>query len=229
MDENGATEQVSSALNHAATAALDQQRQAREQAREQAKDEVQKRDLELVQRVQHGDQTAFEQLYYQYQGPVGRMVAHMVRDPEQVSDLLQEIFAKAYFALPKLDAETPFRPWLFRLASNHTIDYLRRQKRRPQVADPGPEQEWDLPDQSHPDALHRVLTRDLARKLLNSLKPRDRMLLVLQEFQELSLEEIGQIMGMRLPAVKVGLFRARKRLQEHYRDLPAKHVGRRSR
>ncbi|MGH9536076.1 MAG: RNA polymerase sigma factor [Terriglobales bacterium] len=178
----------------------------------------------LVLRIQAGDGAAFESLYARYQGPISRLVANMVRYPEVVPDLVQEIFAKAYFALGSFTPGMPFRPWLYRLASNHTIDFLRRQRRQPRTAEPpaldsAETREWELPDTSGPNALERLVSRDLAAKLLSGMKPRDRQLLVMQDLQDLSLEEICAVTGLGLSAVKVGLFRARKRMLASYQKL----------
>jgi RNA polymerase sigma factor (sigma-70 family) len=175
-------------------------------------------DLPLVSRARRGDQVAFEELYYRYQQPITRLVANMVRQPEVVPDLVQEIFAKVYFALEGFSPGMPFRPWLYRVAGNHTIDFLRKRRRTPEEVSTTTEDdaEWVLPDRRAVDARQRVIARDLADKLLRTLKPRDRMLLVLKEMDELSLEEIGSITGMGISAVKVALFRARRRLFDRY-------------
>ncbi len=185
----------------------------------------------LVRQIQSGDGAAFEALYARYQGAISRLVANMIRHPEAVPDLVQEIFAKAYLALGSFTPGMPFRPWLYRLASNHTIDYLRRQRRQPRAADPpaaldgGEAREWDLPDTSHANALERLVSRDLAGKLLASLRPRDRQLLVMQDLQDLSLEEISAATGLGLSAVKVGLFRARKRMLASYQRLAKRRLS----
>ncbi|MHB8736600.1 MAG: RNA polymerase sigma factor, partial [Terriglobales bacterium] len=178
-------------------------------------------DLALVLRVQQGDAAAFEELYYRHQAGVSRMVANFVRYPEVVPDLVQEIFAKVYLRFDSYSPRLPFRPWLYRVASNHCLDFLRHRRRQPlQVSttmEDDPTREWTLPDPAGERMQARLVARDLAGKLLLELSPRDRMLLVLKEINELSLEEIGAITGLRLSAVKVGLFRARKRMLEKYR------------
>jgi RNA polymerase sigma-70 factor (ECF subfamily) len=178
-------------------------------------------DLPLVQRIQNGDGAAFEELYARYQQPITRMVANIVRNPEVVPDLVQEIFTKVYFAMEGFTPGLPFRPWLYRVATNYCVDYLRKRKRQPPListtGETGEEQEWLLPDGSA-SVLQRLVSSDLAGKLLLALKPRDRMLLVMKEMQEMSLEEIGQVTHMGVSAVKVALFRARKRMLDQYQN-----------
>lgn len=185
---------------------------------------VEDADWPLVQRIQQHDAAAFEQLYARYRGPISRMVANIVRYPDQVPDLVQEIFAKAYFSLAGFTPGLPFRPWLYRLASNHCIDFIRKRRRQPIEADPPMDadhqpREWDLPDPGAGGVLEHLVSHDLADKLLRALKPRDRALLVMQDLQGMSLDEISAATGLGLSAVKVGLFRARKRLLAGYRKL----------
>ncbi len=176
-------------------------------------------DLPLVKRIQKGDGAAFEELYARYQQPITRMVANIVRYPEIVPDLVQEIFTKVYFAMEGFTPGLPFRPWLYRVATNYCVDYLRKRKRQPPqvstTADNGEEHDWLLPDPSA-SVLQHVVSHDLAGKLLLDLKPRDRMLLVMKEMQDMSLEEIAQVTHMGVSAVKVALFRARKRMLDQY-------------
>lgn len=179
-------------------------------------------DLPLVQRIQNGDGAAFEELYARYQQPITRLVANIVRYREVVPDLVQEIFTKVYFAMEGFTPGMPFRPWLYRVATNHCVDHLRKRKRQPPqvstTAETGEDQEWMVPDQSA-SVLQKLVASELAGKLLMELKPRDRMLLVMKEMQDLSLEEIGDVTHMGMSAVKVALFRARRRMLNEYQQL----------
>lgn len=176
-------------------------------------------DLPLVKRIQAGDGSAFEELYARYQQPITRLVANIVRYPEVVPDLVQEVFTKVYFAMEGFTPGLPFRPWLYRVTTNYCVDYLRKRKRQPvqvsTTSETGDDQEWLIPDPSA-GVLQHLVSSDLAGKLLLALKPRDRMLLVMKEMQEMSLDEIGQVTHMGVSAVKVALFRARKRMLNLY-------------
>ena len=180
---------------------------------------VDDQDFPLVRRIQMGDGAAFEELYARYQQPITRMVANIIRYPEAVPDLVQEIFTKVYFALDGFTPGLPFRPWLYRVATNYCVDYLRKRKRQPPqvstTAEDGEDHDWLLPDPSA-SVLQHMVSNDLAGKLLQGLKPRDRMLLVMKEMQDMSLDEIAQVAHMSVSAVKVALFRARKRMLEQY-------------
>jgi RNA polymerase sigma factor (sigma-70 family) len=176
-------------------------------------------DLPLVKRIQAGDGSAFEELYARYQQPITRLVANIVRYPEVVPDLVQEVFTKVYFAMEGFTPGLPFRPWLYRVTTNYCVDYLRKRKRQPvqvsTTSETGDDQEWLIPDPAA-GVLQHLVASDLAGKLLLALKPRDRMLLVMKEMQEMSLDEIGQVTHMGVSAVKVALFRARKRMLDLY-------------
>jgi RNA polymerase sigma-70 factor (ECF subfamily) len=193
-------------------------------------------DTVLVGRVRAGDEAAFEQLYLRYRDRVTRMVANIVRDSAATPDLVQEIFTKAYFAVAssshrrlgvtsaEFRAGSPFRPWLYKVATNHCLDHLRRQGRRPFHLTI--EDEWTadetgavVPVADSVDALKQLVSRDLVQKLLRMLKPRDRVLLVMKEIEELSLEEMSEVTGMGVTAVKVALFRARRRMLDRYQKM----------
>ena len=158
-------------------------------------------------------------MYARYQQPITRLVANIVRYPEVVPDLVQEVFTKVYFAMEGFTPGLPFRPWLYRVTTNYCVDYLRKRKRQPvqvsTTSETGDDQEWLIPDPAA-GVLQHLVASDLAGKLLLALKPRDRMLLVMKEMQEMSLDEIGQVTHMGVSAVKVALFRARKRMLNLY-------------
>lgn len=176
-------------------------------------------DQTLVERAKAGEARAFEQLYARYQAPIGRMVANLVRNPADTPDLVQEIFTKVYFALDRIRPNSPFRPWLYRVAGNHCLDYLRKRKRQPVWMDA----ESALGENSLPamgaSPAERVLAQDLVGKLFTELKPRDRWLLVMKEVEGQTLEEMSTITGMGISALKVALFRARRRIQRRYQEM----------
>jgi RNA polymerase sigma-70 factor (ECF subfamily) len=181
--------------------------------------ESQDPDQHLIVRAQAGDEQAFATLYSRYQAPIARLAANLTRRPDDTPDLVQEIFTKVYFALHRVRSDAPFRPWLYRVAGNHCLDYLRKNKRQPVTTSFEPEYDnaWTASHEANPARSHEA--RDLVSKLFHHLKPRDRWLLVMKEIEGLSLEEMAAITGMANSALKVALFRARKRLQRQYQTL----------
>ncbi len=176
-------------------------------------------DQHLVVRAQAGDREAFAAIYSRYQGPIARLAANITRRPNEAPDLVQEIFTKIYFSLDRVRSDVPFRPWLYRVAGNHCLDYLRKQKRQPRTDSLIPEYDDGWLASTGPDPARKSEARDLVDKLFHGLRPRDRWLLVMKEIEGLSLDEMAAITGMAHSALKVALFRARKRMQKQYQML----------
>lgn len=176
---------------------------------------------EWVLRCQRGDREAFGPLVERFQRRVYSLVFHLVRRPDEVEDLAQEIFLKAFKAIRSYNSQSSFGTWLSRLAVNHCYDYLRRQ-RASRVS-----YYWQIPEQhlraleakepqepSRPDAEQKIALRDLADKLLARAPADDRTILVLKEVEDLSVKEIAEILNLNPSTVKVRLHRARKRMLE---------------
>lgn len=179
-------------------------------------------DAELVIRVRDGDETAFEELFHRHRRRVALIAGRFFRQREQIEEIVQETFTKAYFALDSFTGhgELSFATWLARIAFNFCYDELRRLKRRPEsvAADLTAEDAaWlkeNLSDKSaRGDAESAVVSRDLARKLLARLSPEDRLVLVLLDIEEMSVSEIAQVTAWSLSKVKVRAHRARASLR----------------
>lgn len=166
-----------------------------------------------------GDAEAFRQLVKRYERPVFGLVVRLVRDRETAEDLAQEAFLRAFRALPSYDPTRRFASWLLRIAHNAAIDALRRRGPRtvplgaPVDEEDGPELE--VADTTRPDPEQAAAGRDLGRQLegaLRSLRPEHRTALLLRFRDELSYEEIAEVMGIPLGTVKTFIHRARQEL-----------------
>jgi RNA polymerase sigma-70 factor, ECF subfamily len=144
-------------------------------------------------------------------------------DREMVRDLSQESFIRAFAGLASYRAEMPFGAWLRAIVANICYDELRRRQRRPEdlVADfSGPESTWvqlvneATPEQIVDAAEQRQEAHELAHRLLDSLRPEDRMVMVLKETEERSVREIAEIMGWSEAKVKIRAFRARQLMRK---------------
>lgn len=173
----------------------------------------------LIRRVQSGDAAAFEPLLTAYEKGVYNLCLRMVRNPADAEDLAQETFLKAYRGIAGYRGESKFSVWLYRIASNLCLDFLRQQKRRPTAPltvedEDGDMRETELADgRLQPERLlEQKLTGDSLRRGLDALPPEFRQVLLLRELQELSYEEIGGILGLESGTVKSRIFRARKKL-----------------
>ena len=179
---------------------------------------------ELVARAKAGDTDAFEQLVLDNQNRIYSLAFRMVNDREEAADLAQEAFLKAWQGLSSFQGDSSFATWVYRLATNVCIDFLRRQKRRRAVVSvtsmDDPDSGWTEPADREQDP-QRILERaELGQVLANGLEAlpdHHRQVLVLRELSGLSYQEIGQALGLDNGTVKSRIARARKALQKRLR------------
>ena len=176
-------------------------------------------EAQIVRRVLQGDVNAFEKLVTEYEKAVYAIAQRMTGNPEDAADMTQETFIKAYNSLQSFRGDSKFSVWLYRIASNVCLDFLRSRSRKPTVSlsvedDEGEEAQLDIADESQsPEVLlERGLTRNAVRRGLDTLPPDYRQILLLREIQGLSYDEISTALGIDIGTVKSRIFRARKRL-----------------
>jgi RNA polymerase sigma-70 factor (ECF subfamily) len=173
-----------------------------------------------VQRVQAGDATAFDALFRQWHGKVFHQATRFLGNAAEAEEIVQEVFLAVYEKAHTFRGEAAFTTWLFRLTVNAALSRLRRRKRSKEVA-----MEEYLP-QFRPDGHHLVRPvvdwsanleerladaqlQQLLREAIELLQPLDKAVLVLSDFEDLSNKEIGEALGLTVPAVKARLHRAR--------------------
>src|ERR1700689_4179635 len=178
-------------------------------------------DRELVRLSQNGTETAFEELVRRHQQRVFALVGGILRRPEDVEDVAQQVFLKAYLGIKRFDQRAAFSTWLYKIAVNECWDYLRRKRVRPLLyeADLSEEQNQHLSsyvatEKAPADASKRAELRQTVELLLAQLDDEDRQMLVLKEVEGLSVQEISEVMELNINTVKVRLFRARAKLVE---------------
>ncbi|MGA2813770.1 MAG: sigma-70 family RNA polymerase sigma factor [Candidatus Acidiferrum sp.] len=176
-------------------------------------------DRELVVRAQGEDKEAFEELIRRHQQRVFAVASRILRKREDVEDISQQVFVKAYFSLKRFDQRAAFSTWLYKITVNECWDLLRKKKVRPLLyeADLSEEQSQQVTAaegsrSTEPDILERISARQRVEQLLSGLDHRDRMMLILKEVEGLSIEEIGDVMEINANTVKVRLFRARRKI-----------------
>ncbi len=176
----------------------------------------------LVSATCAGDETAFAQLFERHRRRVARTAARFFARPEQIEEIVQESFTKAYFALPKFAGAhaASFAAWLAQITVNTCYDELRRAQRRPeqQLDDLSATETHALTAQlraaaARPDVETALVARDLAGKLLARLSAEDRLVLTLLDAEGLSVAEIAKLVGWSIPKVKVRAHRARAHLR----------------
>ena len=183
-------------------------------------------DQQLVVRVQKGDKRAFDLLVLKYQFKVQAIVWRFVRDKDEVADVTQEAFIKAYRALPRFRGDSQFYTWLYRIAVNTAKNYLVSRSRRP------PSSDVDLADAEYyygNDRLKDVgtpenqLFRDELEVVINRAMedlPEDlRTAVTLREYEGLSYEDIAAVMDCPVGTVRSRIFRARESIDVRVLDL----------
>lgn len=183
-------------------------------------------DQELVKRVQKGDRSAFEVLFLRYQHKIHGLVGRFVHAPEEVEDVVQEAFIKAYRALPRFRGESAFYTWLYRIAVNTAKNYLASRSRRPQAVDLTVEEaetmeSLDVPkEREDPESL---LRRDQLKQAIDeaiAALPEDlRSAVTLRELDGLSYEQIATVMDCPVGTVRSRIFRAREEIERRIGHL----------
>jgi RNA polymerase sigma-70 factor (ECF subfamily) len=183
-------------------------------------------DLTLVERAQREDLRAYDELVRRYQERIYATVYHMTSNHEDANDLVQETFIKAYRALKSFKGNSSFYTWVYRIAVNKTINFLKQRKNRVQMSlndvDFNPEHDPELVALVSNNTPRRDLNlAELQEKLngaLQKLSEHHRMVVTLHDVQGLSHEEIGKIMDCNVGTVRSRLFYARQQLQAYLSD-----------
>jgi RNA polymerase sigma-70 factor (ECF subfamily) len=181
---------------------------------------VTRSDSQLVELILAGDETAFEQVFDRHKRMVGLVAARYFRRPEQIEEILQISFAKAFVELAKFRGEhdLSLASWLARITTNACFDALRNNKRRPEhlccdLTEGEMESLASFPSASSPDAENVLLNRDLAEKLLSRLPADDCALLQMLYAEEMSVAEIADVTGWSQSKVKIKAWRARNAMR----------------
>ncbi len=185
-------------------------------------------DLELIQQVLAGQTESFSPLVLKYQQRVRGFCRSALSQEAEAEEAAQEIFLKAYQALSKFRGDSSFSTWLYRIASNHCIDLLRKRNKRPTLS-------WDALLEQAGDSLQKLVSdgrpapgsslenQDLMENILSKLPPAYKNLLILREAEGLSYVEIAETLECSVDAVKSRLSRARRALHEnlqHFSEIP---------
>ncbi len=180
-------------------------------------------DDELIAGALGGEQAAFSELTARYRPRIERICQRFFSDPELARDIAQECFIRAYTALSTYRREMPFAGWLRAIVTNLCYDELRRRRRRPEelVSDfSAPEAQWmrlveeATPEEIVAEAEGRREAHDLAHRLLDSLRPEDRAVLIMKDSEGMQVSEIADTMGWSQAKVKIRAFRARQALRK---------------
>jgi RNA polymerase sigma-70 factor, ECF subfamily len=187
---------------------------------------AEKTDEQLVEFVLTGDENAFEQIFDRYKRLVAAIAGGYFQRPEQVEEIIQITFAKAYAELKNFRGAQDFSlaSWLGRIARNVCLDALRTQKRKPEnlFCEFSAERiEMLFADfrQTEKNAEKLLIERDLAEKLLARLQPEDRAVLQMLYEEEMSIAQVAEATGWSSVKVRVRAFRARHALRKILKRL----------
>ena len=180
----------------------------------------------LVRRSQKGDMASYDELVRRYQERIYATVYHMTSNHEDANDLAQETFIKAYQALKSFKGGSSFYTWLYRIAVNKTINFLKQRKNRTHMS----LNDLDFHAEHDPDLVALVSDKtprrevnlaELQEKLngaMQKLSEPHRMVVTLHDVQGLPHDEIAEIMGCNIGTVRSRLFYARQQLQAYLSD-----------
>ena len=179
-----------------------------------------KYDLELVHKAVKGDQKAYAELMGRYRDAIYFMLLKMVNNKSDAEDLTIEAFGKAFKNIQQYSPNFAFSTWLFKIASNNCIDYLRKKRTNFISIDGGISEDKENEPTIHlkdetPDPEENLIKGQkaiLMRTIVKKLKPRYRTLIELRYFKEYSYEEIAVELDLPIGTVKAQLFRARELL-----------------
>ena len=204
---------------------------AREWPRERDSDVIDDAsDASLLARAAAGEAAAFDPLVGRWKNRLYRLALRFFRRPEDAEEIVQEVFLKVYRMAASYRSDAPFEHWLLRIATNTCVDRLRERRRRREdvLADITPDSgAWldaALAGASQ-EARQAEAARVLASDLLDSLAPKDRMVLVLMDLEGLSAREVATAVGSTRAAVKVRALRARRSLRRLAEAIPPARVG----
>jgi RNA polymerase sigma-70 factor (ECF subfamily) len=181
-------------------------------------------DALLVIACKNGDQDAFSLLVQRYQRRVFNLVFRMLQNYDEACEITQETFLAAWQGLPAFRGEARFTTWLYRIAYNCSLKQLEARK-RDQVLQAALQSEQALEDENHhAHRLRQLDNQELVQEQLSQLPPKYRAVLILRHLQDMTYEEMAEVLTVPIGTIKTHLFRARNLLKER---LQAFEYGRR--
>lgn len=183
-------------------------------------------DRELVARAQHQDVEAYDELVQRYYKKIYALLYNMTSNKEDAEDLIQEVFVKAYSALARFKGDSSFYTWVYRIAVNRAINYVKRRNKRAGISldnvDSGIERDKAYVELSAKESPFRDATlSELQEKLntaLQKLSDKHRVVVVMHDIEGVPHDEIARVLGVSSGTVRSRLFYARQILQSELAD-----------
>ena len=174
-------------------------------------------DMEIVRRVQTGDAEAFGELVNRYSGRIYALALAMVRDAQRAEDVTQEAFIRAYEHLDGFRGASAFGTWLYRIALNECLTFLNKQRANNQLSID--EADAEMVNKLEGDSYFSGdETQRLFQKALHTLPDKQRIVFNLKYFQEMKYEEISEILGTSVGALKASYHHAVKKIESFLKE-----------
>ena len=184
------------------------------------------KDYDIVRRAINKDRNAFKELMDKYRFPVQMVVRKIVFDEKEVDDLVQEAFIKAFNSIHTFNFEFAFSTWLYKIATNNSIDYLRKRRLKTYSMDSPVKQKDGETQQEYADnapTIEKELIAgersDKIRHAIDDLPEKYRRVILMRHQDEMSYEDISEELELPLGTVKARIFRGRELLNKSLRDL----------
>ncbi|MCK4352351.1 sigma-70 family RNA polymerase sigma factor [candidate division WOR-3 bacterium] len=180
-----------------------------------------KKNHDFITRLKNGDKRAFEELFKGYKNMIYTIVNRMVFNKERVNDLTADIFLKIYQNIQHFDERSKFSTWMYRITYNHCLDYIRAAKRDPLESYEPIDTMYNLSSKKMGvDTMVLKKEREgVLHKIVDTMPEKYRMVLNFYYFEDISYNEISEIMGIPIGTVKTYLFRAKEDLREKMKKL----------
>jgi RNA polymerase sigma-70 factor (ECF subfamily) len=170
---------------------------------------LQENDADLVQRCRAGDRKAFDRLVLRYQKPVFNAALRMLHNPEDARDVAQTVFLKVFEHLSQFDPNLKFYSWLYRIALNESINYRGRSRPTEEISGHEVDRTAGVERQVESEQTRHAIEQALIR-----IQPEHRAVIVLRHFQQLSYQDMAEILELPEKTVKSRLYTARQQLRE---------------
>tara|TARA_R110002096_G_scaffold16106_29_gene55197 strand:+ start:14120 stop:14707 length:588 start_codon:yes stop_codon:yes gene_type:complete len=178
------------------------------------------RSIELMVRIGNGDMVAFEQLVDMHQHAVVGTVAKMLGNPSDAEDVAQQVFVRIWKSAARYTPQAKFTTWMYTITRNLVFNEVRRRQRKPSVSLDEREEEHHLSSSvdegMRPD--EETLQKELEAAVdaaIQELPEKQRLAVILRRYEDMPYEDIGEVLGLSLSAVKSLIFRARGQLKEN--------------
>lgn len=183
------------------------------------KEACERGDGEIIESVLAGNQNDFEDLIKRYQGMLyAYLYRFLFNNAENAKDVLQNVFMKAYKNLGSVDVSKPLKPWLYRIAHNEAVNFIRAHKRKGELQ--LEDEDWDRFSASETSELEEKEKLEYLKKVIDGLKTKYREVLLLHYFEEKSYQEISDIMKHPKSTIGVLINRAKKQI---LKKMPSPH------